>query len=93
MTYRIPVDSTDARELRELEAEHEREQAVAALHDPRCRNGWLGETPQGHPIPCTHCRPHLKARTCLTCSTPAQACEAEQAAGHRCCPDCSHERT
>jgi len=24
----------------------------APWHDPRCRNGWLGEDEQGRPIPC-----------------------------------------
>lgn len=31
-------------------------------HDPRCRDGWLGEDDAGHPIPCLQCRPHLAAR-------------------------------
>lgn len=29
------------------------------LHDPRCRNGWLGADTDDTPIPCLHCRPHL----------------------------------
>lgn len=24
-----------------------------------CRNGWKGETPDGRPIPCLECKPHL----------------------------------
>ncbi|WP_157514994.1 hypothetical protein [Nocardioides sp. J54] len=28
-------------------------------HDPRCRDGWLGEDLQGRPVPCLQCRPHL----------------------------------
>lgn len=29
------------------------------LHDPRCRDGWLGEDAHDRPIPCLACRPHL----------------------------------
>lgn len=53
---RIPMDSADARELRETE----RDAAQLVLHDPRCTGGWLGETDDGHPIPCLECRPHLR---------------------------------
>ncbi|QII04352.1 hypothetical protein BH93_02330 [Rhodococcoides fascians A25f] len=28
-------------------------------HHPGCRKGWLGEDPDGNPIPCIQCRPHL----------------------------------
>lgn len=29
-------------------------------HDPRCRNGWLGDDLDGRPVPCLQCRPHLR---------------------------------
>lgn len=32
-------------------------------HDPRCRDGWLGENADGKPIPCYVCRPHLRHGT------------------------------
>lgn len=32
---------------------------IRAFHDPRCRNGWLGEDTEGHLIPCLRCKPHL----------------------------------
>lgn len=31
-------------------------------HDPRCRDGWLGEDDDGRLIPCLTCRPHLVAK-------------------------------
>lgn len=31
-------------------------------HDPRCRDGWLGEDPDGRIRPCLTCRPHLAHR-------------------------------
>lgn len=27
-----------------------------------CGNGWIGETPDGRPIPCLICKPHLARR-------------------------------
>ena len=57
--YRIPVDSADARELRELEEENPEQ---PFLHDPRCEAGWLGDDELGRPIPCLQCRPHLARR-------------------------------
>lgn len=89
---RIPVDSTDARELRELEEERSREEAAAKVHDPRCRRGWLGETEDGHPIPCLHCRPHLLDQACLSCGAPPRGCETTRRKGGRCCPDCHHDK-
>lgn len=53
---RIPVDSDEARELREQETEH----VAAPVHSPDCREGWLGEDDAGRPIPCFECRPHLR---------------------------------
>ena len=32
------------------------------VHDPRCRDGWLGEDGDGRLIPCLTCRPHLAGR-------------------------------
>lgn len=57
--YRYPVDSADARELREFEAENPEQ---PFFHDPRCEDGWLGEDERGRPIPCLQCRPHLARR-------------------------------
>jgi hypothetical protein len=31
-------------------------------HDPMCRDGWLGETPDGRLVPCDACRPWIKER-------------------------------
>ena len=33
--------------------------AADTPHDPRCRDGWLGEDEAGRVIPCLTCRPHL----------------------------------
>ena len=31
------------------------------LHpDHRCARGWVGEDPEGRPIPCLTCKPHLR---------------------------------
>lgn len=59
--HRYPVDSAEARELRELAAETDTAAPTAAAleHDPRCRAGWLGEDAHDRPIPCLTCRPHL----------------------------------
>lgn len=35
---------------------------VQADHDPRCRGGWLPDTPDGLAVPCLTCRPHLATR-------------------------------
>lgn len=94
----IPIDSTDAREQRELEEELERDQERAArgragastssladaprTHDPRCRRGWLGEDEDGRPIPCLTCRPHLAEVACRVCQVPPRRC-ADQVAGRR----------
>ena len=32
---------------------------VVEWHDPRCRAGWLPETTDRRPVPCTVCRPHI----------------------------------
>lgn len=102
---RIPVDSADARELREAHAEADAvqpplESAVPAdqhrrtAHDPRCRRGWLGEDPGGRPIPCLLCRPWLAHVDCWTCSTTWQACHHQRHAHHgHCCPNCNHKPT
>lgn len=55
-----PVDSTEAREQREAQAERDRLEAIP--HEQRCHDGRLGEDHNGRPIPCPTCRPHL-ART------------------------------
>ena len=53
-----PIDSTEAAEFREREAEAE----SPVPHSVACRGGWLGEDAEGRPIPCLMCRPHLAAR-------------------------------
>lgn len=63
--HRYPVDSTEARELREQAAEDDATAHTAPPepeHDPRCRAGWLGEDAHDRPIPCLTCRPHLAPR-------------------------------
>lgn len=96
MTTRIPVDSTDAREIREAEAEQEARAHALELeqqrnHATRCRRGWLGEDECGRPIPCPICRPHLRRIACRTCGAPPTTCDPD--AGPRrgaCCVDCDH---
>jgi hypothetical protein len=87
-----PVDSTDARERRELE---EAAQAAAAgdelTHAVQCHNGWLGEDDEGRPIPCLRCRPSLARVACRTCQLPPDPCAEQLARRHgRCCVDCNH---
>lgn len=91
---RIPVDSTDAREQRELEAERvEAEASDARDHAERCRGGFLGEDAAGRPIACTRCRPHLLNVPCWTCGTAYDACNHQRAARRgRCCDGCNHSR-
>lgn len=102
----IPIDSTGAREQRELEEELSAEAAAAAHgkegpkprpdadfggHDERCRAGWLGEDVAGRPIPCLACRPHLGAAHCRTCDTSRARCRDQRALGHgMCCGSCEH---
>lgn len=86
-----PIDSTEARELRELEAERATEQQAQPQHDDRCRGGWLGEDAEGRPVACPACRPHLQNLPCRTCQVKANTCEE----GRRrlrgpCCEQCEH---
>jgi hypothetical protein len=63
--------------------------AATVDHDPRCRNGYLGEDDNGHPIPCPGCKPWLVA--CPTCGTSTKRCEFDRGQMRgRCCPDCPH---
>jgi hypothetical protein len=64
MTWRIPVDSAEAAELRERPDDDQ-----PVLHASRCSGGWLGEDTEGRPIPCLQCRTHL-ARDRKGVSTP-----------------------
>lgn len=85
---RIPVDSADARELRELEAERE---AQAARHE--CVDGWTGEDDAGRPVPCPHCRPHLLEVACRLCQASDAACRRQRARGRgACCENCNHRQ-
>ena len=92
MLTRIPVDSADAREIRE--AEHEAKAALEHLdqvHAVLCQRGWLGYDPQGRPIPCPRCRPHLYARPCSTCSKRDSLCSVtRRRTGRGCCDHCTH---
>jgi hypothetical protein len=81
---RIPIDSSDALELREIEAEQRSVDDIE--HAEVCRNGWLGEDAHDHPIPCPLCRPHLWPRTCTRCALGVAACKHR----HGCCPRCEH---
>jgi hypothetical protein len=88
----IPIDSTDAREQRELEAALAAEATEAAtLHAATCVDGWLGEDLEGHPIACPTCRPHLLTSSCTTCGIDARACRLRRDIGRPpCCDRCSH---
>lgn len=98
MWSRAPVDSGEAREMREA-AEAAAETTRAAQPDPmrdhadRCRGGWVGEDADGRPIPCRVCRPHLWHQACRTCSAPWQSCQAlDRIRRGPCCPHCDHHR-
>jgi hypothetical protein len=90
----VPIDSTDAREQRELEqARAEAEGLENIRHSLTCRGGWLGEDEEGRPRPCPRCRPALMHVACHLCGVSHQACALQQA--HRrgpCCPSCNHSR-
>lgn len=84
---RIPVDSSDAAEQREIEeAQAEAEQHARREHAEQCRGGWLGEDDEGRPVPCLTCRPSLLHAQCRTCGVAYDACNRQQAA--RRCPCC-----
>lgn len=89
---RIPVDSSDARELREAEAERLAEELdQRRRHDDECRDGWRGQDEEGRPRPCLRCRPHLARRECRTCAVPAERCQAQRRQGRgACCGSCEH---
>lgn len=42
-------------------------------HDPRCRNGWIGDDEDGRPIPCRQCKPHLEHTTRVNDCAPERA--------------------
>lgn len=90
----IPVDSTDAREQRELEDELAASYAdEQRRHADECRGGWCGEDADGRPIVCLTCRPWLLHVPCRLCSVPYQACSQQQAARRGpCCEACNHAR-
>lgn len=90
----IPVDSAEAAEFREAEAEQARRELAIVAHDPRCCDGWLGEDLDGRLVPCLACRPHLLDRACLTCNVRGRACTQQRTVdGRRCCEDCDHDRS
>lgn len=85
---RIPVDSAEAAELREIEAEQE---SLEVEHRRDCRNGWLGEDADDRPVPCPWCKPNLYDALCSTCSRRLSSCTALQHLQHRsCCDACMH---
>lgn len=91
----IPVDSTDAREQREAEAEQAAAyDAERRRHAEQCRGGWRGEDAHGRPVPCVVCRPHLLSVACRLCSTPYAACTSQRLTRRGpCCGACDHHRT
>ena len=88
----IPIDSTDARELRELEQDQVAADATEReRHDQECRGGWRGEDADGRPVACLTCRPHLAHTPCRTCSAPWQSCQSLKSIRRGpCCTDCDH---
>lgn len=89
---RIPTDSTDARELRELDEHHaEVDLETEELHASVCTEGWLGEDDAGRPVPCPTCRPLAWPRPCPLCATPAALCvRLVERRRRRCCASCEH---
>jgi hypothetical protein len=87
-----PTDSSDARERREAEAVAAAAEAVELRrHANECRNGWLGEDADGHPIPCPTCRPWLLRIACRTCSAPWHTCLRQiDRRRSACCEFCEH---
>lgn len=92
MRQPIPIDSTDAREQRELEAERvEAELAEDREHAAHCHGGFLGEDAAGRPRPCPRCKPHTQHVGCRTCGVPYAACSAQIKTGRgACCPGHDH---
>lgn len=87
-----PVDSTDAKERRELEEATAAAAAAAdAEHSETCCDGWLGEDQDGRPVACPRCRPHLVSVPCWKCSQTAPACSKKRASLlGACCEYCDH---
>lgn len=97
---RVPVDSAEARELREIEAveqldarrERERRRDDEMRHETRCTDGWLGEDLEGRPVPCPVCKQHLLDRPCATCGRRSSGCVAQTALLRGpCCAHCHHD--
>lgn len=88
----IPVDSTDAREIREAEQDRAKDEITEReRHARECRNGWRGEDGAGRPVPCTVCRPHLLHMDCTTCAAGWNACQSQvRARRGQCCDHCLH---
>lgn len=88
----LVTDSTHARELREREDDLSAAEAIEReRHARECRGGWLGEDPDGRPVPCPTCRPHLLSVACRTCSAPAQSCVSlTRIRRGPCCEHCDH---
>ena len=86
-----PIDSAEARELREAEAD-EVHARLPSAHDARCRDGWLGDDDQDRPIPCPTCRPHLAPHHCKHCGASRHTCNSNRILGGRhCCRGCTHQ--
>lgn len=92
--FNHPIDSTDAREQRELEqALAESYAEERRRHDAECVGGFRGETEDGQPIACPLCKPWVYAIPCRTCSVPAKPCENQMSRGRGpCCDRCWHAR-
>ena len=89
----MPTDSTDARELREVEAEHLARVGAGLPHNPACQAGWIGEDADGKPTACPRCHPATRATACSACLCRASTCLNRQLLHARlCCAGCTHGR-
>ena len=59
MSFADPEDGTPMR--RDRDGSWIRDEPVGH----RCARGWLGSDPEGRPIPCLTCKPHLARRSAL----------------------------
>lgn len=67
-------------------------EAAPVEHDAGCVNGFAGEDPEGLPIPCRRCRPHMAP--CPVCGSTRTACNHKILRdGQGCCGSCPHVRS